>query len=187
VRELVPCPPAGHAARRGRRTVTTAALLVLAVGLGGPGCSGTFDREHAVDAALDRFGGRLTRPQAECYVDRVVDELGSATLDDEHPSPEKVPRLTRIRTDCAGVVSLGTSLPPSTQERTTGGSAPMTVGADPALDALHADCAGGSGQACDDLFDRAPLGSEYEDFALSCGGRTAALRCAEAYPGGRVG
>jgi hypothetical protein len=151
------------------------------------GCSGSVDRSAAVDDVLTRFEGRLTRSQAECYVDRVVEELGADTLEQDRPPPEKVPRLTRIRTDCAGVASLGTSIPPSTIESVTGGgTAPMKVGADPELDALHAACAEGAGEACDRLFDLAPLGSEYEDFALSCGGRTSELRCAARYPGGEV-
>jgi hypothetical protein len=150
-------------------------------------CSSSIDRSAAVDQVMERFEGRLTRSQAECYVDRVVDELGSDTLEQDRPPPEKVPRLTRIRTDCAGVASLGTSIPPPTQEPVTGGgTAPMKVGADPELDALHAACAEGAGEACDRLFDLAPLGSDYEDFALSCGNRTSELRCGERYPGGEV-
>jgi hypothetical protein len=151
-----------------------------------PACSGSVDRTEAVDKVLERYEGRLTRTQAECYVDRVIDEVGADVLDEERPAPEKVPRLTRIRTDCAGVGSLGTSIPPPTRPAEDSGPAPARVGSDPALDALHAACADGSGESCDRLFDEAPLGSEYEDFALSCGGRTAELRCAERYPGGEV-
>jgi hypothetical protein len=166
---------------KGRRIV--AVMLALAAAA----CSGSIDRSAEVDEVMARYEGRLTRTQAECYVDRVVDELGADTLEEEQAPPEKVPRLTRIRIDCAGVASLGTSIPPSTSESLIGGgTAPMRLGSDAELDALHQACADGAGEACDRLFDLAPLGSEYEDFALSCGGRTSELRCAERYPGGEV-
>ena len=45
-------------------------------------------------------------------------------------------------------------------------------GDDPALDALWDACAGGDMAACDDLYFEAPGGSEYEEFADTCGGRT---------------
>ena len=163
-------------------------VLAGVAGITLAGCAASLDRDAAVDDVLNRYEGRLTRTQAECYVDRVASELGAATLDEEETPPEKVPRLTRIRIDCAGVASLGTSLPPVSRESIPGGgTAPMKVGTDPELDALHGACAGGAGEACDRLFDLAPLGSEYEDFALSCGGRTSELRCAERYPGGEIG
>ncbi len=54
-----------------------------------------------------------------------------------------------------------------------------TVGDDPALDRLWQACEDGSGAACDELFDRSPVGSDYEAFGLSCGGRPDVLHCAE--------
>jgi hypothetical protein len=162
------------------------ALVILAAVLAGTAaCSSTnFDREHAVSDAINRSGGRLTRTQAECYVDRVVGELGSGTLDADPPPPERVSRLTQIRVDCVGVANLGTvagttpTVPPD-----PGVSDPRGPGDDPHLDALYARCQAGSGQACDSLFDEAPVGSVYEKFALTCGGRTSELRCADRYPG----
>ncbi|HSL58661.1 MAG TPA: DUF2510 domain-containing protein [Acidimicrobiales bacterium] len=44
-------------------------------------------------------------------------------------------------------------------------------GDDPALDALWDACEAGDGQACDDLYLRTPIGSEYEEFGATCGGR----------------
>jgi hypothetical protein len=165
-----------------------AVVALVALILAGGGCaSGSFDRSAAADRVLARYGDRLTREQARCYVDRVVDEVGSDAVDDDSPPPEQVARLTRIRIDCAGVASLGTSLPPTTRTPAPGGTTgAMRVGSDPALDALHQACVDGSGADCDELFDRAPLGSEYEEAALTCGGRTTELRCADVYGGGRV-
>ncbi|MGF0117883.1 DUF4190 domain-containing protein [Promicromonospora sp. Marseille-Q5078] len=44
-------------------------------------------------------------------------------------------------------------------------------GDDPDLDLLYDNCSAGNDVACDDLYWMSPAGSEYEDFALSCGGR----------------
>ncbi|WP_229023186.1 DUF2510 domain-containing protein [Actinomarinicola tropica] len=46
-----------------------------------------------------------------------------------------------------------------------------TYGDNPTLDALWDACEGGDGQACDDLYFQSPLGSEYEEFGDTCGGR----------------
>ncbi len=56
---------------------------------------------------------------------------------------------------------------------------PDTLGDDPALDSLWRSCEDGSGAACDELFERAPLGSDYERFGVSCGDRDEVLRCSE--------
>jgi hypothetical protein len=48
---------------------------------------------------------------------------------------------------------------------------PGELGPDPVLDEYAADCFAGTLQACDDLlYESAPL-SEYEEYALTCGGR----------------
>jgi hypothetical protein len=44
-------------------------------------------------------------------------------------------------------------------------------GDDPQLDALYDDCAAGDGTACDDLYVQSTPGSEYEQFAGTCGDR----------------
>lgn len=56
---------------------------------------------------------------------------------------------------------------------------PVEFGDDAALDQLWVACENGLGSACDDLFGRAPLGSEYERFGLTCGDRPGVLRCSE--------
>lgn len=47
---------------------------------------------------------------------------------------------------------------------------PMNFGDDPTLDALYTACGDGDWQACDDLYDSAPIDSEYFAFADTCGG-----------------
>ncbi|MCL3860599.1 hypothetical protein [Actinotalea sp. K2] len=63
---------------------------------------------------------------------------------------------------------------PSCSEQMAGPAPTSTdvdaYGDDPDLDVLWDACAAGDGQACDDLYLEAPLGSQYEDFGDTCGG-----------------
>ena len=56
---------------------------------------------------------------------------------------------------------------------------PDTFGDDPELDRLWVACEQGSGAACDELFERAPIGSGYESFGVGCGDRPDVLHCSE--------
>lgn len=56
---------------------------------------------------------------------------------------------------------------------------PWTRGDDADLDQLWNRCAAADGSACDDLFTRAPVGSDYERFGLTCGDRPGVVHCAE--------
>ncbi|OWY59779.1 hypothetical protein B7486_72730, partial [cyanobacterium TDX16] len=49
--------------------------------------------------------------------------------------------------------------------------APGELGSDDELDALAADCQDGDLEACDDLFAGSAQRSDYEAYALTCGGR----------------
>ncbi len=149
-----------------------------------------FDRASAVQRVIEDSRGAITPPQAECYVDRVAGEVGAAQLSpDAHPTPSQINRLTSIRIDCVGVANLGRSpatgtLRPIAPEETSARRLPTKKGDDPNLDLLYDACERGSGQACDTLFDDAPPGSEYEEFAVTCGGRTREKRCADVYTAG---
>ncbi|MGH1491393.1 MAG: Vps62-related protein [Acidimicrobiales bacterium] len=48
---------------------------------------------------------------------------------------------------------------------------PTPPGTDKRLDALWVSCAGGDGVACEELYQASEVGSDYEAFGLSCGGR----------------
>jgi len=48
---------------------------------------------------------------------------------------------------------------------------PMQYGDSAALDLLYDECDSGSNAACDNLFEASAIGSEYEDFGATCGGR----------------
>lgn len=56
---------------------------------------------------------------------------------------------------------------------------PDRRGDDPELDRLWTACEDGLGQACDQLFEQSPVGSEYERFGVSCGHRDEMLDCLE--------
>lgn len=51
------------------------------------------------------------------------------------------------------------------------GDSPMEFGDDEYLDGLYTECDNGDGDACETLYWESPLGSEYEQFGLSCAGR----------------
>lgn len=56
-------------------------------------------------------------------------------------------------------------------------------GSDLALDLLWTECEGGNMTACDDLYLGSPLGSGYEDFGATCGGKASADgNCASRFP-----
>lgn len=48
---------------------------------------------------------------------------------------------------------------------------PYTFGDDGEFDALWLQCEAGAMQACDDLYQESPVGSEYELFGATCGAR----------------
>lgn len=54
---------------------------------------------------------------------------------------------------------------------------PSTLGDDDRLDKLWTQCSDGWGYACDRLFEEAPLGTDYEQFGVSCGDRPLVLHC----------
>lgn len=54
---------------------------------------------------------------------------------------------------------------------------PQNYGDDADLDRLWDDCADGLGEACDSLWEEAPIGSGYERFGVTCGERFEILNC----------
>jgi hypothetical protein len=48
---------------------------------------------------------------------------------------------------------------------------PYTFGDDEHFDALAFECEAGQMQSCDDLYQESPVGSEYELYGATCGGR----------------
>jgi hypothetical protein len=149
-------------------------LLALAVVLlvTGACSSGGVDRDDAIARVIDEGAGRISPDQASCYVDRVLDEIGSAPLrPGAEITPEQNAKITSVRVDCIGVANLGAGAGPTTPERPPEGGlpGPRSRGDSPELDALWDACAAGFGQACDDL-------------GATCGRRTREVQCAAIYP-----
>ena len=156
---------------------------------------GSFDRDDAVDELVD---SGVTRDQAECYVDGVIDEFGQDRIDEIEgegdgatPTDEEVQALLDIVTGCGVDLSelggLGDDegddstddTSGSTDETSASGLLPGdTYGDNETLDALWDDCEDGDGEACLDLYLQSEVGSEYEEFGASCGGRDEELPCA---------
>jgi hypothetical protein len=160
------------------------AMAAVSITLGA--CShDTIDREDAIQRVIAEGDGRVTPDQAGCYVDRVLHEIGAAALKPgATPTAEQIARLTTIRVDCIGVANLGAEVPTPDTVAVPDSElpGPKTRGDDATLDALWDQCAAGFGQACDNLFDRALPGSEYEQFGATCGQRTREDPCASVYP-----
>jgi hypothetical protein len=130
--------------------------------------------------------GQLTRDQATCYVNRVIDEVGIDQLQPgAQPTPNQVAKLTSIRIDCVGVANLGAFVPGTGTSLGAGETlarrVPMHLGDDPQLDELARACQRGDGASCDSLFDLSAPGSDYEELGVTCGNRTREKRCADAY------
>ncbi|MBA3606648.1 MAG: hypothetical protein H0W46_11895, partial [Acidimicrobiia bacterium] len=64
---------------------------------------------------------------------------------------------------------------------------PDGLGDDPTFNALAQDCYDGDMNACDELYNESPLGSDYEAYADTCAGRQPAntdVYCVDAFSGG---
>lgn len=138
-------------------------LALAAILLTASACSSTEEqfRESLID-------GGFTEEQADC----ALEKLGELGIDPESLTDE----------------ALGDSLPPA---EATEAVASCVIGdidldggetlIDAQLDEWYAQCEAGDGAACDNLYFQSPLGSEYEAFGNTCGGRVpeGALSCAD--------
>ena len=61
---------------------------------------------------------------------------------------------------------------------------PMDYGDDDYLDDLYDSCAAGDDRACQTLWEESPIDSEYESFALTCGGRNCEIETPNTVPWG---
>ncbi len=160
-----------------RVRVTRAVGLVSVVGVLLVSCSDDdgFDRDAAVATVAEDQG--WTAKEAGCWVDRVRDDLGDDELAVALDGGIDAPEYAAITVDCVDPAKLATT--PELQTTVTARpEEPSTYGDDPELDALWDGCAAGDGATCDQLFDAAPLGSDYERFGSTCGDRGVKPRCA---------
>ena len=123
---------------------------------------------HAAHAAQsetgERSGSGLRRWLIVCATGALTVGLfgAAANADDGDPDrdgPRAAAPTTTFTDDTATGDTTGTPMPPG------------DLGDDDALDALALDCFGGDLLACDHLFLQSPVGSEYEAYGDTCGGR----------------
>lgn len=110
----------------------------------------------------------LSDADGQCLADAVIDEMGavetltylvdsaSRSLSDRSTAFDQT--IVRAASDCG--VDLEANLEPG-----------QSYGDNDVLDSLYDACAAGSGASCDELYVRSTLGSEYEQFAITCGER----------------
>ncbi|MGH9274192.1 MAG: hypothetical protein ACRDZU_06045, partial [Acidimicrobiales bacterium] len=115
----------------------------------------------------------LSGGQAECVADLLVNEAGEDAFKDadfgaDDPPQEFIDAFLAVGPEQfveeCGIDEAAFS---GSGESDGGG----TYGSDPELDALYDACEDGDYQACDDLYLDSPSGSEYEEFADTCGER----------------
>lgn len=193
-------PPAASAGSKrglliGGGILAAVIIAVVAFLLLGGDDKGDRDRIHADMVSQLQDNNDLSDDQAGCIADAIIDDLGTERLKDVDFSADEPPDELADDYFSAAVDSLDTcNIDPSefgdttdTTDTTDGGSdgGDGTYGSDPALDELYDQCADGDYQACDDLYNQSPSGSEYEDFADSCGNRNEpAGYCVDIYSDG---
>jgi len=180
-----PGGPEGPAAAGSKRNLligggilaAVAAAVVAFLLLGGDD-DGDRDRIRGEMAAQIRADSDLTNAQAECMADAVIDEIGTERLKDVDFSADDPPEdladdffkaalASLDKCDIDESVFTGGDTSDTTDESAAEGS----YGSDPDLDELYDRCEDGDYQACDDLYNESPTGSEYEEFGDTCGGR----------------
>ncbi|MDH3303170.1 MAG: hypothetical protein OES24_21920 [Acidimicrobiia bacterium] len=156
---------------RRRGVVAAAVAAVMLVGCSDPAPELTVD-ERIEQAQLKLVEAGTSPEVADCVVrlarqDLRVGPIDDLTRDELVLSCEKTQALLEGEDETDDSDSLAFV------------EGPDTLGDDPALDSLWLACEEGSGAACDELFEQAPVGSEYARFGVSCGDRDEVLFCSE--------
>jgi hypothetical protein len=168
------------------------AVLVLALGLLIGACACSNDESSTTDATTldDAFESllvgdlSLTPGEARCVKTRVETLFDDGTRQLLVRGAADATAQTEFD-EVLGACAFEAATPADSLARRPG--EPFTYGDDAELDRLWDECAASGTDVCDDLFNRAPEGSEYEAFANSCGGRGVQVACApgaSAPPGG---
>lgn len=177
-----PVDPAAAGSKRGLLIgggiLAAVAAAVAAFLLLGGDDDGDRDRIRGEMAAQIRSDSDLTNAQAECMADAIIDEIGTERLKDVDFSADDPPEGLADDFFKAALASLekcnvDESLfgEGDSSDTTDESAAEGTYGSDPDLDELYDRCEAGDYQACDDLYNESPTGSEYEEFGDTCGGR----------------
>ena len=123
-------------------------------------------RDSEPDSAYHNFGDTCAGRQPPNTGIWCADAFpgGTATTPtDSVPGPTPAPTTTPGQTTTPGPTA-PPGIPDPTQQ-------PTGLGDDPAFDVLARSCFDGDMQACDELFDQAPIGSDYRAYGDTCAGR----------------
>ena len=141
--------------------------------------SEVIDPEDAEALAMQMFGN-LDEEQVQCLGEEIAaleeDYDFEALAEDPTAGafdPEMIQAFMAAFTDCdIPLESLFAGIDPGDLEGGETGFLPGdTYGDNPELDALWDACEDGDGEACDELYFSSEVGSEYEEFGDTCGGR----------------
>jgi hypothetical protein len=160
---------------RGGAVVVVVIFSLLAAACGGKDASAP--QPTAVDSFEALLVGQLSLSsgEARCVKTRVEEVVGFQAAEEVVRGSANPTTQAQFDTILGACAFEGTS-PSQTLVRTPG--QPFTYGDDPELDQLWDQCASTGTDVCDQLFNRAAAGSEYEAFANSCGGRGIQVACA---------
>ena len=159
-------------------------LVMVVIGLLATSCG---DRESELRAELRDDG--MSAESADCVVDGLVeagvdlDELDSTSNPDDFP-PEASAELASCMGDIfaemigEGFEEMGEEFAAAFEDIEFDESDFQTGSSFDSADlpALEESCLAGDNSACDDLWIASPIGSEAEEIAESCGGRSTEVR-----------
>ena len=166
------------------------AVLIMALTAcgGGSGVNSDDDKEAAIKIAAESLEaeiGLYSKEYAECLLEGILeiatdiswediaetlerdgnlDDLNSSLSNDEVDEEDAL----ALALTCAAEADVLQDLMDGVEDVISSGG---NYGDDPYLDSLYNQCADGDDWACQLLWEESPIDSEYESFALTCGGR----------------
>lgn len=187
-------------------TILLAALTLVVTACGGGNETNSdsgisdYDKEAIIRLAAETMEadiGVYSEEYAECLIEGVLDIATDVSWEDladaferdgnlenldssvEEPEEEEIFALSMT---CAAEGYLLQDLMNDAVEDiiSSGGK----YGDDPYLDSLYNQCADGDDWACQTLWEESPIDSEYESFAITCGGRNCEIETPNTVPWG---
>jgi hypothetical protein len=151
--------------------IAIAVVAFLALG----GDDDESDIRAQLASALQR-DTELSPSDAECVADFFVDDLGEDAFEGvdftaADPPEELQSAFVESGFKAVEECDLDASAFGGETPDTSDDGGDGTYGSDPELDALYDSCEDGDYAACDELYNSSPSGSEYEEFADTCGER----------------
>lgn len=130
---------------------------------------------RADDVVLAYVDSGLSADVADCFVGLGQREFELGDLLPGAAAEADRPLIDEMLASCESAVAILAADEPPPPSLI--GIGPFNVGDDMYLDELWTACDRGDGAACDELWAEAPVGSIYESFGVTCGGRPELLDC----------